>query len=589
MNKILSFESSYIIFPIRKIYICLLKIIISTRDKYTNQLILYRLDNHNIFLRDNKNISGMPINIDKYEVDTISIKFYQYLKRSRRFENLKINGETFYELYTRQVKLKLASIIKGAYRIKDISNMGKEDMKIITDFQTISIFKEAFLFLGFNSSNIRWKASLSLTACITLNSIIMRFIAIFRMYIVPSKMPKEYFYKYVSESAQSIVMTMPKRRTEDFFSSYVSKFNKSNIILYSLGQLDNAPSEYKRIKIKQAILRVNGIFNIRNIGLTSESYIDDILLIHKDHPDLSVSLDIVNAIFLNKVDSVISKNQTNPLEIFLVNKAKRKSVFVLADVMEEVYFCDAAICSSEIDITESLKLALSNKDKVFLKKRNDLIKYRLKSFKSNQEYYLNKLLNVNIEKNIIFYASSPTKHDEKQRYETEKFLIDYFSSKKDFILVIKTHRQDNGNILNYAYEDANKPINVILVGDILQKYKMVSKNFIFFDNFDFNLAISSSYGFLTTSSTSILQALVLGVKTGVVDKFKNGHHKNLIKHKATVLIESNESLKEFIENKNIILSDEIIDSLGLNNSNTFDIEKKLIECCAEFKNHNAIE
>ena len=199
------------------------------------------------------------------------------------------------------------------------------------------------------------------------------------------------------------------------------------------------------------------------------------------------------------------------------------------------------------------------------------------------------MLNIDFDKKIIFYASSPTKHDENQRYVTEKFLIDYFSQRKDFILVIKTHRQDSGNILNYAYQDVNNPTNIILIGDILQKNKMKSKNFIFFDNFDFNLAISSSHGFLTTSSTSILQALALGVKTGVVDKFMNGHHKNLIKCKATVLIDSEKSLKEFLENKNINLQDRIIDSLGLNNSNTFDIEKKLTEYSDEFKNHNTIK
>ena len=589
MNKILSFDSSYIIFPLRNIYIILLKIIINTKEKYTNLLFLYRLDSHNIFLRDKKNISGVPIEIDKYEVDTISIKFYRHLEKSRRFENLKINGEPFYSLYTRQVKLKLGSIIKSVYRIRKISNSSKEGIKIITDMQTISVFKEAFLFLGFKTDNIDWKSSLLLTTCITLNSIIMRFIAITRMYLVSNELPKEYFYKYVSDSVQSIVMTMPKRNTKDFFSSYVSKFNKSNIILYSYGQLDVAPNEYKRIEIKKTARRLDGIFNIRNIGLTSESYIDDILLIHKDHPNLSVSLDIVNAIFLNKIDAVISKNQTNPLEIYLVKEAKRKKVFVLADIMEEVYFCDTAICSSEIDITESLKLALSDNSRVFFKKRNDLIKYRMKSFKNNQEYYLHKQLNVDIKKKIIFYASSPTKHDENQRYVTEKFLIDYFSSKKDFILVVKTHRQDNGNISNCAYEDAGKPTNIKFIGDILQKYKMKSKNFIFFDNFNFNLAISSSNGFLTTSSTSILQALVLGINTGVVDKFKNGHHKNLIKHKATMLIDSEESLKRFLENKKFNLSDKILDSLGLNSNNTFDIEEKLIQYSTEFNNDNSIK
>ena len=57
-----------------------------------------------------------------------------------------------------------------------------------------------------------------------------------------------------------------------------------------------------------------------------------------------------------------------------------------------------------------------------------------------------------------------------------------------------------------------------------------------FEEFDFNNAISSSDGFLTSSSSSILQALVLGVKTGIVDKFNNGYYDYLIKYDASNLI-----------------------------------------------------
>ena len=115
------------------------------------------------------------------------------------------------------------------YRIKNISNRSKEDLRIVSDIQTISIFKEAFLFLGYENDNIHWKSNF-LTACITLNSIIMRIIAIIRMFIVSSKLPKEYFYKHVSDSFKSIAMTMPERRPMDFFSSCIQ--NLINLILF---------------------------------------------------------------------------------------------------------------------------------------------------------------------------------------------------------------------------------------------------------------------------------------------------------------------------------------------------------------------
>ena len=74
---------------------------------------------------------------------------------------------------------------------------------------------------------------------------------------------------------------------------------------------------------------------------------------------------------------------------------------------------------------------------------------------------------------------------------------------KEFVFVIKTHPQDNGMVTNYAYLDSGKPLNVILIGDITQKSKIISKQFILFDEFDFNVALVSSDWFLTSSSSSI--------------------------------------------------------------------------------------
>ena len=192
------------------------------------------------------------------------------------------------------------------------------------------------------------------------------------------------------------------------------------------------------------------------------------------------------------------------------------------------------------------------------------------------------LLGIDSQKKIIFYASDPSK-EQSQRYLTEKFLIDYFARRDEFIFVLKTHPQDNGKITNYAYLDSAKPSNVILIGDITQKGKIISRQFSLFSDFDFNAAITSSDGFLTFSSSSILQALRLGVKTGLVDKFNNGFYDYLIKHKATRLINSDKSLQDFLEKEKLDVSDDILNYCGLKDDNSeFDVGVYLSKCLDEF-------
>ena len=61
----------------------------------------------------------------------------------------------------------------------------------------------------------------------------MRSAALIKMLITPTNLPKEYFYKHVSNEASTILITMPKRRPKDFFASYVEKLGpKFNILLY---------------------------------------------------------------------------------------------------------------------------------------------------------------------------------------------------------------------------------------------------------------------------------------------------------------------------------------------------------------------
>ena len=589
MNKMLAFDSIYIVTPLRKVYVALISKILNGAKTKNNILVLCRLDQDNVFIRDKRNLSGIKVGANKYHIDAMSIKFYRYLEKSGACDAILIKKLQLYKLFTRQAKLKLAGVLKCAYRIKNLSIESEENIEIISDRQTASIMKEAFLFLNYMPNNITWKANGLLTSCITINSLIMRFGSIVKMFISPTNLPKDYYYKHVDSNAPTVLITMPKRRPEDFFSTYVKEFSSQfNIVLYSLGFLQITPKNYKRIKIRRSIGVLHGVFNIKNLCLNSDSYVADILIIFRDHSNLSMGIDVVNSVFSNKIDAHISRLQTSIMDNYMAIEARRREVFILGDVMEEIFYCDAAIISSKMAYTESLKLALSSGAKVAYKGNNSLIKYRLKNFNNNQIHYLHKLLRVDNQKKIVFYASDPSK-EESQRYLTEKFLITYFSRAEEFVFVIKTHPQDNGKITNYAFLDSGKPTNVILIGDITQKSKIISKQFILFDEFDFNAAIASSDGFLTTSSTSILQALVLGIKAGIVDMYDNGHFDYLVTQKAIMLINCEESLQYFLANKKLNVSESALSYYGLkNNDEEFELGDYLLECMNQFNQNKEV-
>jgi len=589
MNKILSFDSVFIVNPLRKVYVSIIKKILDGKGSSPNQLILYRLDQENIFIRDPRNISGMSTGLHQHHIDAMSIKFYKYLESSLDCNTLSIKNLELYQLYTRQVKLKLAGILKCAYRIKNLTIEDKKEIEIITDKQTISILNEAFLFLEYKPNNILWKSSGQLTLCITINSFVMRLAAMMKMLITPSALPKKYYLKHLDSDIPTVLVSMPRRRPEDFFSTYVEELgDKFNIILYSHGPLKYVPENYNAIKVKRSLGLLRGLFHIKNLCRTADSYIADILLIFSGHANLNTSIDVVNSIYKNKIDILINRQQTNVIDNFLAIKGKNRGTIIIGDVFEEIFYCDSAICSSKSQHTESLNLALGNRGVVTYKGSSSLIKYRLKNFTNKQERYLHNLLEIEKHNKVIFYASDPVK-EENQRYMTEKFLMSYMSSVKNLILVIKTHTQDDGKVTDYAFLDSGSPSNVILIGDVRQKSKIVSDRFKIFNSFDFNAAVSSSNGFLTASSSSILQALFLGVKSGIVDRFKNGNYDYLINYKATMLVNDEESLKFFLDNKKLEISDDALSYCGLNEENTnFEIGKHLLTCFSEFQKNDGV-
>lgn len=582
MINILSFDSIYILSPIRKLYLFLIKRLF-LKYSSSNRLIIYRLDKENIFIRNNNNLSGSVIGINQDQIDALSIRFYHFLESSSNSGLVKIKGLPLYGLYQRQVKLKLSEVLKCAFRINNLSYKSDKTLEILTDRQTASIMKSAFLFLKKSPSNIIWNESSTLTACITFNALLMRIAALLKMLLTPSTLPNKYFIKETDKNLPTVLLALPRRRPEDFLATYVEDLEENfNIIFYAHGDFKNPPEKYQSVEINRNRSFLKGVFNLKSLYFNTDSYLTDILIIFKHHFNLGISVDVVEALYSNEVDVLINRQQTNVIDNYLAIEARNRGIFILGDIFEEIFFCDSAICSSESQNNDSVKLALTNSAKISYRGSNSLIKYRLKAFTNKDPNYIKNLLGVKKDKRVIFYASDPSK-EESQRYLVEMFLMKNFSLIQDHVLVIKTHTQDNGKITHYSYLDAKRPENIFLIGDETQKGKLVSDEFHIFEEFDFNNAISSSDGFLTSSSSSILQALVLGVKTGIVDKFNNGYYDYLIKYNASNLINDKKSLDSYLNDDKKVVTDEVLTFCGLQDKNNmFDLNSHLVNCLNEF-------
>ncbi len=576
MTNILCFDSIHIIKPLRIIYLRIVKRLLEVQNTTEKRLILYRLDKENIFIRDYRNLSGIPISVDAENIDAESIKFYRYLKKTRSCPEIKIKNQSLFDLYTRQMKLKLAEVLKCAHRLINITDESSQDLVIFSDKQTTEIIKLAFLFLEYKSNKIKWTSKKSLTICISLNSILMRFAAIFRMIITHSTLPDKYFVKHMSSDLPSVLISMPRRRPDDFYKSYIDQLEgKFNIYIYSVGFLQKLPAGYKQKKIKRSFGMIHGLFKPKYMFLTPDSFIADVLLIFKNHHNLNISLDAVNTIYENKIDAHISRLQTNVLDNFLAIVAREKKIFVYGDVMEEIFFCDAGVCSSKSNFSESIKLALKNDSQITFKGVNSNINYRLSDYAPTKDRYIHQLVDIDLIKKVIFYASDPSK-EESQRYLTEKFLFTQFSKQLDYVFVIKTHTQDDGKITFLAYLDSGSPDNIVLIGDETQKKNISSREFQIFPGFNFNAAIASSNGFLTASSSSILQSLVLGTKSGIVDLFNNNFYGYLIKNNASILINDSNSLINYLRYDSLEITSDTLEFCGLKSQSEFDLGKQLI-------------
>ena len=65
MNKILSFDSVYLINPLRKVYVAVIERILNSKDTSLDSLVLYRLDQDNVLIRNKRNISELLLEFIK--------------------------------------------------------------------------------------------------------------------------------------------------------------------------------------------------------------------------------------------------------------------------------------------------------------------------------------------------------------------------------------------------------------------------------------------------------------------------------------------------------------------------------------------
>ena len=380
MINILSFDSIYILSPIRKFYLFLIKRFF-VKYSSSNKLVIYRLDKENIYIRNNNNLSGSVIGINQDQIDVLSIKFYHFLESSSNCSLVKIKGLPLYGLYQRQVKLKLSEVLKCAFRINNLSYKSDKNLEILTDRQTASIMKSAFLFLKKSPSNIVWNESSTLSACITFNSLLMRIAALLKMLITPSTLPNKYFTKKTDKNLPTVLLALPRRRPEDFLATYVEDLEENfNIILYAHGDFKNPPEKYQSVGINRNRSFLKGVFNFKSLYFNTDSYLTDILMIFKHHFNLGISVDVVEALYSNEIDVLINRQQTNVIDNYLAIEARNRGVFILGDIFEEIFFCDSAICSSESQNNDSVKLALNRLSKDKLQRKQFTYKVPFESF-----------------------------------------------------------------------------------------------------------------------------------------------------------------------------------------------------------------
>ena len=96
MTNILAFESIHILNPLSRYYLAVVKKLLNQEVHTKTRLVLYRLDKDNTLIRDKRNLSGTSIGLHAADVDTLSIKFYRHLEKSKSCDAIQIKNKKLY-------------------------------------------------------------------------------------------------------------------------------------------------------------------------------------------------------------------------------------------------------------------------------------------------------------------------------------------------------------------------------------------------------------------------------------------------------------------------------------------------------------
>ena len=88
MTNILSFDSLYIVQPLRRLYLAVVRVLSNFQSSDQVRIILYRLDQDNILLTDARSLSGLTIGINQNKIDALSFEFYRYLETRRVLQHV---------------------------------------------------------------------------------------------------------------------------------------------------------------------------------------------------------------------------------------------------------------------------------------------------------------------------------------------------------------------------------------------------------------------------------------------------------------------------------------------------------------------
>ena len=86
--------------PLRRLYLASVRYFLNLKDPSNKILILYRLDQDNVFIRDKSNLSGLSTGLHQNKIDALSIQFYRHLEQSSQIKRIAIKQLPMYQLYT---------------------------------------------------------------------------------------------------------------------------------------------------------------------------------------------------------------------------------------------------------------------------------------------------------------------------------------------------------------------------------------------------------------------------------------------------------------------------------------------------------